>query len=138
MVGDTLTAKRPFPSKLAIAAAALLLVGEMGSAAGQGQATGSSPQGEPGPVKPLPRDQVAAWEKAGLRAGDIITQVDGRAVRGSRDVSQHLRDSWDKKTVPVQIVREKKEMTLQLELPARQRGDRRPSTRPAMVPGVRL
>jgi serine protease Do len=71
-------------------------------------------------VRSVDKDSPA--EKAGLHAGDVILKVDGEAVKATRDVSGRLRDSWEKKTVPVQVMRNKRETTLQLELPQRQRG----------------
>jgi S1-C subfamily serine protease len=45
--------------------------------------------------------------------------VDNRTVSRPRDVSDELRSSWDKKTVPVVVMRSKKELTLNVELPER-------------------
>jgi serine protease Do len=68
-------------------------------------------------VRSVDKDSPA--EKAGFKAGDVITKVDGRTVNRPRDVSDELRGGWDKKTVPVQVMRSKKELTLNLELPER-------------------
>lgn len=71
-------------------------------------------------------------EKAGLKAGDVITKVDGEAVRTPEQVAQRLRSSRSKGTVPLTIVRNHKEMTVNVTLPAeaaRPRGERpRPRT----------
>lgn len=53
-------------------------------------------------------------EKAGLRAGDVIIKVDDTRVSSPREISASIRSSRVKKTVPVQVIREKREMTLQL------------------------
>ncbi len=66
-------------------------------------------------VRSVEKDSPA--DKAGIKAGDIIVKVDDDKITGTRDVSNSLRSSWEKKTVPVQVVRNKKEMTLTLELP---------------------
>jgi serine protease Do len=77
-------------------------------------------------VRSVDKDSPA--EKAGLHAGDVILKVDGEAVKAARDVSRRLRESWEKKTVPVQVMRNKRETTLQLELPQRQRGAAGPAS----------
>lgn len=53
-------------------------------------------------------------EKAGLRAGDVIVKVDDTRVASPREISASIRSARAKKTVPVQVVREKREVTLQL------------------------
>lgn len=72
-------------------------------------------------VRSVDKDSPA--EKAGLKAGDVIVKIDGRTVSRTRDVSEELRSSRDKKTIPLQVVRNKKEVTLNLELPERARFD---------------
>ncbi|MCS7043547.1 MAG: PDZ domain-containing protein [Bryobacteraceae bacterium] len=66
-------------------------------------------------------------EKAGLKAGDVIVKVDDRKVSEPRDITNALRSARDasKKTLPVVVVREKKETTLQVTL------EDEPSRRPA-------
>ncbi len=68
-------------------------------------------------VRSVEKDSPA--EKAGLKAGDIITKIDDEKVSRASDVSRALRTSADKKTAAVHVVRSKKEMTLNLELPDR-------------------
>jgi serine protease Do len=58
----------------------------------------------------------SAAEKAGLRAGDVIVKVDDTKVTSPREVSATMRSSRSKKTVPVVVVREKRETTLQLSV----------------------
>ncbi len=60
-------------------------------------------------------------DKSGLKAGDVIVKVDGSRVSQPRDLSDELRSSGDKKAVALQVMRNKKEMTLNLELPERAR-----------------
>lgn len=57
-------------------------------------------------------------EKAGLKPGDVIVKVDDRKVEAPRDISVALRTARDaaKKTLPVVVVREKREITLQVTL----------------------
>ena len=60
----------------------------------------------------------SAAAKAGVKAGDVITTVNGRSVNDPGDLMQELREvSGD---VTIGVVRDKKEMTLKatLEQPA--------------------
>lgn len=68
-------------------------------------------------------DKDSPAEKAGFKAGDVILKVDNRTVTRPRDISEELRSSWEKKSVPVLVVRAKKEMTLNLELPEHTRSE---------------
>ena len=78
-------------------------------------------------------------EKSGLKAGDVIVKVDGNRVSRPRDLSDELRSSGEKKSVPLQVVRNKKEMTLNLELPERARIEApRPRTRAVPIRQERL
>ena len=56
----------------------------------------------------------SAAEKSGLRAGDVIVKVDDNRVTNPRDISAGIRSTRAKKTIPVQVVRDKKEVTIQL------------------------
>jgi S1-C subfamily serine protease len=63
-------------------------------------------------VSSVAPDSAAA--KAGLKAGDVITSINGRSVTGSGDLMRELRDlSGD---VTVGILRDKQEMTLKAVL----------------------
>jgi serine protease Do len=73
-------------------------------------------------VSSVDPDSVAA--KAGLKAGDVITSVNGRTVDTPRDVTQGLRDV-EGKDVEIQVLRDKKSLTLKAQMPER----RRPSAR---------
>ena len=53
-------------------------------------------------------------EKAGLRAGDVIVKVDDTRVTSPREISANIRSSRARKAVPVQVIRDKREVTLQL------------------------
>jgi membrane-associated protease RseP (regulator of RpoE activity) len=57
-------------------------------------------------------------EKAGFRAGDVIVKVNGETVADSSDFGHALRGR-NATTVPVNIIRDKKEQTLTLTLPER-------------------
>jgi serine protease Do len=68
-------------------------------------------------IRSVEKDSPA--EKAGLKAGDVIVKIDGRTVTRPRDVTDELRSASDKKTIPFQVFRNKKELTLNLEMPDR-------------------
>ena len=55
-------------------------------------------------------------EKAGLKAGDVITKVDSTPVSNSREISAALRSSGPKKSVSVTLARERREMSLNVYL----------------------
>ena len=59
-------------------------------------------------------------EKAGLKAGDVVTKVNGMLVTSPREISGIVRQS--KKMVVFTVVRNKKEITLNIEV-AWNRGD---------------
>lgn len=53
-------------------------------------------------------------DKAGLRAGDVIVRVNDAKVTSPREITSNIRSARSKKTVPVQVIREKREVTLQI------------------------
>lgn len=57
-------------------------------------------------------------EKAGFRAGDLVVKVNGQAVHDTSDFAHGVK-SRSGNSVPVTIMRDKKEQTLTLSLPAR-------------------
>ena len=54
----------------------------------------------------------SAAEKAGIKAGDVITKVDDSKVTTSAEITRALRGLKSKKTFGVTVVRNKKEMPL--------------------------
>jgi serine protease Do len=64
--------------------------------------------------------------KAGIKAGDVITAVNGKAVKDTGDVIDHLQGVEGGKTVPVEITRDKKSqtVTVTIETPSNTSGDR--------------
>ncbi len=83
-------------------------------------------------VRSVHKDTPA--EKAGFKAGDVITKVDGEAVRTPSEVSSRLRASRDKRTFPVTVVRNRQEMTLTVTLEEERSGEQRaPRPRPRTV-----
>ena len=63
-------------------------------------------------VSSVTPDSAAA--KAGLKAGDVITSINGRSVTGSADLMRELRDLSGEVTVG--LLRDKQEMTLKAVL----------------------
>jgi serine protease Do len=53
-----------------------------------------------------------AAEKAGLKAGDVITKVDGQAVKSTRDLRVQLRKKTDQKSVTLSVVRKGSEISV--------------------------
>ena len=58
-------------------------------------------------------------EKAGLRAGDVITSFNGERVRSLCDLRQKLAAQTESTTAKIGVLRNKSEVTLSVELPAR-------------------
>jgi S1-C subfamily serine protease len=81
-----------------------------------------APGGEGLLVRSVDRDGPA--DKAGVKAGDVIVKIDGRKVSDAGDIRSLLRDTREKRTFPIQLVRNKKEMTVTVtvEPPERTRG----------------
>jgi serine protease Do len=61
-------------------------------------------------VRSVMKDSPA--EKAGLKAGDVILKVDGETIATPRELSSAIRQARSKKTFPVVVMRDHKEMTL--------------------------
>jgi serine protease Do len=61
-------------------------------------------------VRSVSKDSPA--EKAGLRAGDVILRIDETKVSSPNEIGSAIRALKDKKTFPVTVVREKREMTV--------------------------
>ena len=73
----------------------------------------------------------SAAEKAGLKAGDVITTVNGTAVRDADALAGELADVKDGAEVSLGLVRDKKATTVKATLEAPQSSRARRSTRPA-------
>lgn len=58
----------------------------------------------------------SAAEKAGLKAGDVITKVDGERVRSVGELREKLREKREKKAVGVSVVRKGAEMSFNVEV----------------------
>ena len=58
----------------------------------------------------------SAAEKAGLKAGDVITKIGGHKVTRPSDISNALRSLSSTKAVPVTIVRDRKELSVSVTI----------------------
>ena len=58
----------------------------------------------------------SAAEKAGLKAGDVITKIGGQKVTSPKDISNALRSLSSTKNVPVAIVRDRKETSVNVTI----------------------
>jgi serine protease Do len=65
-------------------------------------------------VRSVGKDSAA--EKAGMRAGDVIVKVDGEAVSAVHEITSLVRAARNKRTFPVVVVRDKKEVTLSVTI----------------------
>jgi serine protease Do/serine protease DegQ len=73
-------------------------------------------------VSSVTKDSAA--EKAGLKAGDVITSVNGDRVRNTDDLIDELRDT-EGREVTIGILRDKKEATIKATIEAAARPARR-------------
>ena len=64
----------------------------------------------------------SAAEKAGVKAGDVIVKVDNSKVATPKEIASQLRTSRSKKSIPLQLMRERKEMSLEVSLPDEDQG----------------
>lgn len=62
----------------------------------------------------------SAAEKAGLKAGDVITRVDGTTVSNPREVSSAIRTARSRKTAMLTLMRDHKEMAISVPLEERE------------------
>ena len=71
-------------------------------------------------------DENTPAAKAGIKAGDVITAINGKPVKDAGDVMDHLQGVEGGKTVPVEITRDKKSqtVTVTIETPSNTSGDR--------------
>jgi serine protease Do len=79
--------------------------------------------------------QGSAAEKAGMKAGDVITRVDDSKVASSSDVTSRLRSSRGK-SVPVVVLRDHKEVTVSVAVPGDDRSEERIYAKPFGLPAL--
>jgi serine protease Do len=73
-------------------------------------------------VRSVGKDSAA--EKAGMRAGDVIVKVDGEAVSQVHEITSLMRAARHKANVAVVVMRDKKEVTLNVTVESSNRGMR--------------
>jgi len=61
----------------------------------------------------------SAAEKAGVKAGDVITSINGERLHGLSELRSKLSSLGDGKTAKLGVIRNKSSLTLDVELPAR-------------------
>jgi serine protease Do len=66
-------------------------------------------------------DAESVGAKAGLKAGDVITAINGSSVRSPRDVAEELREVDPGSEVTLDVLRDKKPLTLKARTPERKR-----------------
>jgi S1-C subfamily serine protease len=62
--------------------------------------------------------------KAGVRAGDIIVEFDGTAVRDGAQLRKAVREAAGGAAVTMKVQRERKELDLEVTLPEREKPER--------------
>jgi serine protease Do len=75
-----------------------------------------APEGQGVLVRSVFADSPAA--KAGLKAGDVITSVNGDRIRSTAELRQKVAAKGDSNSVKLGVIRNKSEMSLTVELPA--------------------
>ncbi|HEX2443668.1 MAG TPA: PDZ domain-containing protein [Vicinamibacterales bacterium] len=72
-------------------------------------------------------DEGSAAGKAGIKAGDVITSIDGRTVEDAGDLQRALRGTEEGAEVSIEILRDRKPMTIKAkpESPYERRSARR-------------
>jgi len=62
-------------------------------------------------------DEDGNAAKAGIKEEDIITEVDGKAVNGADEITKVVKESKDKSSVKVKLLRNGKPMTVDVKIP---------------------
>jgi serine protease Do len=75
-----------------------------------------APEGQGVLVRSVFADSPAA--KAGLKAGDVITSVNGDRIRSTAELRQKVAAKGDSNSVKLGVIRNKSEMSVTVELPA--------------------
>ncbi|MBL7758129.1 MAG: PDZ domain-containing protein [Chitinophagaceae bacterium] len=68
-------------------------------------------------VNVLDVDEDGNAAKAGLKEGDVITEIDGKAINGVDEMAKAMRDNKDKITVKMKYLRNGKAETVDLKMP---------------------
>ena len=68
-------------------------------------------------VNVLDVDEDGNGAKAGIKEDDVITEVDGKAVNSADQIAKVIRESKDKSTVRVKLLRKGKPLTIDVKMP---------------------
>jgi serine protease Do len=74
-------------------------------------------------------DADAPAAKAGIKAGDVITAVNGQAITEAGELRREVAKVEDGKTADLSVMRDKKPLTLKVEVTAREQGIERKTRR---------
>jgi serine protease Do len=78
-------------------------------------------------VRSVTKDSAA--DKAGIRAGDVITKIDQNKVSSPGEISAAIRSARPKKTLPVEFVRDRHESTVNVTVEDHSEGHLAPRVR---------
>ncbi len=62
-------------------------------------------------------DEDGNAAKAGIKEDDIITEVDGKAVNSTDEIAKLMKESKDKASVKVKLLRQGKTETVEVKIP---------------------
>ena len=68
-------------------------------------------------AKILNVEQGSAAQKAGLKTGDIITQINGEKIKDANDVRSQVMQSENKNDYKIKVKRENKDMNFEVHIP---------------------
>lgn len=68
-------------------------------------------------VKVLEADDDGNAAKAGIKEGDVITQIDDKAVNGADEISKLVKEKKDQSSLRLQILRNGKPQTVEVKMP---------------------
>lgn len=68
-------------------------------------------------VKVLEVDDESNAAKAGIKKDDIITEVDGKTVNGTDEITKIIRESKDKNSVMIKLLRSGKTQNVEVKMP---------------------
>jgi serine protease Do len=68
-------------------------------------------------VKVIEVDDEGTAKKAGIKANDVITEVDGKAVKSADEVAKIVRESKDKASLMFKLQRDGKTQNIEVKIP---------------------
>ena len=68
-------------------------------------------------AKILNIDEGSAAQKAGLKSGDIITQINGEKIKNARDVESQVMQASNKNDYKMKVKRDNKDMNIEVHIP---------------------